>query len=87
MLKPEESRKLANEIYQAVRKLLNSKNVNPKLPEQEMEGVVIFWFPKNHEETTEVATTAQGKICKTHLVAALAELCNIPIIRMDNVAA
>lgn len=70
MTTPEEQQQLAQKIYDTIRKLLNEDLAELPLPDRQMTGVVMFWFPADHDETCEVAMTAQGRICTLHLVAA-----------------
>jgi len=66
--KKERNAKLAQEIYDTVRNLVNDKNLEETLPEDKIHGCVLIWFPTNHAETNAVATTALGGICLMHLL-------------------
>jgi len=80
----ERNHKIAQELYDTIRKLLNSKNLETKIPEAKIHGIAIFYFPEDHKKTTEVTSTCIGKICLSHLMAATADICGIPILGVEQ---
>lgn len=64
----ERNKRLAQEIYDTVRKLVNGKGLEAQLPDDKIHGCVLIWFPADHHNSTAVATTALGAICPQHLM-------------------
>ena len=69
MERRERTHQLVNAMFKSIQKLYNEHKGEEVIPNEDMEGVVMYWFPKNHDEEGAIHTTATGRICPEHLLA------------------
>jgi len=73
MERRERIHQLVNVMFKAIQKLYNEQKGEEAISNANMNGVVMFWFPENHEEKGAVHTITAGRICTGHLLASVVQ--------------
>ena len=82
MERRERTHQLVNTMFKAIQKICNEHKGEELMPNANMHGVVIFWFPENHDEDGAIHTTSVGHICTDRLLESCMRL--IRTIRVEE---
>ena len=73
MERRERTYQLVNAMFKAIQKICNEHKGEELMPNANMHGVVMCWFPENHDEDGAIHVTTAGRICTDHLLASVVQ--------------
>ena len=86
MEKSERTHQFINTMFKAVQEACNKHENKKSVPDEDMRGVVMLWFPNNHDENGAVHTIIAGHICREHLIQCFMELIEARPIEENKLA-